>query len=72
MVERKKVYWLGEGTLQTPLTLSKSTLIVYNRLSLKRTRVKVMKTFFFSQALLPTNISKFTESLINSDLSLNP
>lgn len=27
---------------------------------------------FFSQALLPTNISKFTESPINSNLSLNP
>jgi len=27
---------------------------------------------FFSHVILPTNISKFTGSIINSDLSLNP
>ena len=81
MGEHLKIIEYPKGGVKVSLTNRKNTQFTNTNLitnsiqlrigSLNNLNINTNKRFF-SQALLPTNISKFTESLINSDLSLNP
>jgi len=81
MGEHLKIIEYPEGRVGSSLTKRKKTLftntsLITNPIKLRTGSLNNLKIYtpkrFFTQALFLANISKFTESPTNTDLSLNP